>query len=65
MFLNSFDIQNMYCENELTILSACETGTGEYVSGEGVSSIARSFKYAGSKNIITVSYTHLTLPTKA
>ncbi len=38
---------------ELVILSACETGAGKLVKGEGLMSLSRAFAYAGCPNIIT------------
>lgn len=38
---------------QLIILSACETGTGQLVKGEGLMSLSRAFAYAGCPNIIT------------
>lgn len=38
---------------QLIILSACETGTGKLVKGEGLMSLSRAFAYAGCPNIIT------------
>jgi CHAT domain-containing protein len=38
---------------QLIILSACETGTGRLVKGEGLMSLSRAFSYAGCSNIIT------------
>lgn len=37
----------------LVILSACETGTGKLVKGEGLMSLSRAFAYAGCPDIIT------------
>ncbi|GAA4318876.1 CHAT domain-containing tetratricopeptide repeat protein [Flaviaesturariibacter amylovorans] len=39
--------------NRLIILSACETGSGALVRGEGLLSLSRAFAYAGCSNIIT------------
>ncbi|HET9744680.1 MAG TPA: CHAT domain-containing protein [Chitinophagaceae bacterium] len=38
---------------QLIILSACETGTGQLVHGEGIMSLSRAFAYAGCPDIIT------------
>jgi CHAT domain-containing protein/predicted negative regulator of RcsB-dependent stress response len=38
---------------QLIILSACETGSGQLVKGEGLMSLSRAFAYAGCPNIIT------------
>jgi CHAT domain-containing protein len=38
---------------QLVILSACETGAGKLVRGEGLMSLSRAFAYAGCPNIIT------------
>lgn len=36
----------------LVILSACETGSGDLVKGEGVMSLSRAFAYAGCPNTV-------------
>ncbi|MFI5185275.1 MAG: CHAT domain-containing protein [Chitinophagales bacterium] len=38
---------------QLVILSACETGAGQLVRGEGLMSLSRAFAYAGCPNIVT------------
>lgn len=40
----------------LVVLSACQTGAGESVKGEGVLSTARAFLYAGAKSVLTASW---------
>ncbi len=37
----------------LVILSACETGTGQLIKGEGLMSLSRAFAFAGCPDIIT------------
>ena len=48
------EIYNLDMKNAgLVILSACETGNGLLVNGEGVISLSRAFSYAGCKSVIT------------
>ena len=39
--------------NDLAVLSACETSIGRYQKGEGVMSLSRAFAYAGCNSIVT------------
>jgi len=43
--------------SELVTLSACNTGIGGIIDGEGVSSITRGFLYAGAKSVVNTLWT--------
>ncbi|HEY0432228.1 MAG TPA: CHAT domain-containing protein, partial [Chitinophagaceae bacterium] len=48
------EIYNLRLDStSLVILSACETGGGELIKGEGLMSLSRAFAYAGCTNIVT------------
>jgi CHAT domain-containing protein len=48
------EISNLQLDSaQLVILSACETGAGQLVKGEGLMSLSRAFAYAGCPDIIT------------
>ncbi len=51
-FLNVYEIYNLNLNAELAVLSACKTGTGELLKGEGIMSLARGFLYAGVPSIV-------------
>jgi CHAT domain-containing protein len=66
--LYSFEIQNLNLHADLVVLSACETGFGKVIRGEGVLSLARSFMLAGVPSLVTTlwqvnDYTSSTLMT--
>ena len=50
--LYAYEIHNSKLNAELVILSACNTGVGELLLGEGIASLARSFNYAGAKSVL-------------
>jgi CHAT domain-containing protein len=51
-FLRLHDIYNLDLSAELVVLSACRTGLGRNVRGEGLVGLTRGFLYAGSKSVI-------------
>ena len=51
-FLRLNDIFNLKLPAELVVLSACETGLGKEVRGEGLVGLTRGFMYAGSPRLV-------------
>jgi CHAT domain-containing protein len=53
-FLRAHEIFNLKLSPEVVVLSACQTGMGKNVRGEGLVSLTRGFMYAGAPRV-TVS----------
>ena len=51
--LSAAEIYDLSIPSALTILSACNSGTGRVEVGDGVRSLTRSFIHAGSNSVIT------------
>jgi len=46
------DIFNLRLNSDLVVLSACETGRGTEIKGEGLVGMTRGFLYAGSQRVV-------------
>ncbi|WP_013323570.1 CHAT domain-containing tetratricopeptide repeat protein [Gloeothece verrucosa] len=51
-FLRLHEIFNLKLSADLVVLSACETGKGKAVKGEGLVGLTRGFMYAGSPRVL-------------
>ena len=51
--LRLHDIYNLNLPAELVVLSACQTGLGKEIRGEGLVGLTRGFMYAGSPRVVT------------
>lgn len=51
-FLRLHDLYNLNLPAELVVLSACQTGLGKDIKGEGLIGLTRGFMYAGAARVI-------------
>ncbi len=51
-FLRLSDIYNLKLPVDLVVLSACQTGLGKDVQGEGLIGLTRGFMYAGASGVV-------------
>ncbi|PKV51996.1 CHAT domain-containing protein [Aquimarina sp. MAR_2010_214] len=55
-YLYSHELFAMNIPAELTVLSACNTGSGKIAKGEGIMSLGNAFQYAGTKSLLLSSW---------
>jgi CHAT domain-containing protein/tetratricopeptide (TPR) repeat protein len=51
-FLGLEDVYNMKLPVDMVVLSGCQTGLGEDISGEGLIGLTRGFMYAGASRVV-------------
>jgi CHAT domain-containing protein len=51
-FLTASEVGKLRLNADITVLSACNTGSGEFVAGEGVMGMSRAFLAAGSRSVV-------------
>lgn len=51
-FVSMSEIMGLKMKSEVVALTACQTGLGRHISGEGTMGMGRAFLYAGSKSVI-------------
>lgn len=63
--LFSYEVQNLDLKAQLAVLSACETGRGKLLKGEGIYSIARSFAMGGCPSLVMSLWAVNDIPTSS
>jgi CHAT domain-containing protein len=51
-YIGLSEIYNLKLPADLVVLSACETGTGKEIRGEGIIALTRGFMYAGAERLV-------------
>ena len=51
-YVRLYEIYNLNLPAELVVLSACQTGVGKQIRGEGLIALTRGFMYAGAARVV-------------
>ncbi len=51
-FLRMTEVMGLKLNCEVAALTACQTGLGRHISGEGTMGMGRAFQYAGAKSVL-------------
>ncbi len=51
-FLQMREIFNLKMRADLVVLSACQTGLGQFIRGEGIEGLSRAFFYSGASSVL-------------
>lgn len=51
-FLYAYEVYNLQLRADVVVLSACETGLGKEIKGEGLVGLTRGFMYAGAPRVV-------------
>ena len=62
-YLTLSEVQGLSLDADLVVLSACDTGSGEYYSGEGVMGLSRGFLLAGGDSVVVSLWPVASRPT--
>ena len=50
--LRSSEVMGLKLNADIVALTACQTGLGRHISGEGTMGMGRAFQYAGAKSVL-------------